>query len=198
MEQESKLNIILVGAGGHAKSCVDVIEQTGKYVIKGFLDVADRVGEEVLGYPILDTDENCAKYFSETTYFLITVGHVTRSDLRQKIYKKLSSTGAKFAKIVSPLAYVAKSATIGEGTIVMHHALINAEAVIEENCIVNSKALIEHDSKLKAHSHVSTGAIVNGGVEIGINSCIGSNATIIQGVKLPDASFIKAGERVHV
>ncbi len=197
MKQENKLDIILVGAGGHAKSCVDVIEQAGQYTIKGFLDVSARVGEKVLGYPILDTDDNCAQYLSETTHFLVTVGHVTRSELRQTIYNKISSYGAKFATIISPFAYVAKSATIGKGAIVMHHALVNAEAVIEENCIINSKALIEHDSKIKAHSHIATGAIVNGGAEIGINSFVGSNAIVIQGAILPDASFVKAGERVH-
>ena len=31
-------NIILIGAGGHATSCIDVIESTNKYKIVGLID----------------------------------------------------------------------------------------------------------------------------------------------------------------
>ena len=30
--------LILIGAGGHAKSCIDVIESTQKFKILGFID----------------------------------------------------------------------------------------------------------------------------------------------------------------
>jgi len=35
-------NIILLGAGGHCKSCIDVIEAEGKFTIVGILDVANK------------------------------------------------------------------------------------------------------------------------------------------------------------
>ena len=33
--------IILIGGGGHCKSCIDVIEQEGKYRIAGIVDMAE-------------------------------------------------------------------------------------------------------------------------------------------------------------
>ena len=37
-----KPKLILLGAGGHCKSCIDVIETEGKFTIAGILDVADK------------------------------------------------------------------------------------------------------------------------------------------------------------
>jgi hypothetical protein len=47
-----KPKIILVGGGGHCHSCIDVIEQEGKFEIAGIVD-AIKGGEKVLGYPVL-------------------------------------------------------------------------------------------------------------------------------------------------
>ena len=36
--KNEKKNIILIGAGGHATSCIDVIETTNKFKIIGLID----------------------------------------------------------------------------------------------------------------------------------------------------------------
>ena len=41
-----KKPIILIGGGGHCKSCIDVIEQEGKYRIVGILDLPEMLGKE--------------------------------------------------------------------------------------------------------------------------------------------------------
>ena len=44
--------IILVGAGGHARSCIDVIEQHGCFTVAGLVENDELINEDVLGYPI--------------------------------------------------------------------------------------------------------------------------------------------------
>lgn len=185
--------IILIGAGGHAESCIDVIEQEGKYKIEGLLDTKDKIGKEILGYKIIDCDENLSKYISDKTYFLISIAGSRATSLREKIYNKLLSANAKMATVISPLAYVSKHASVDEGTIIMHQALVNANSKIGKNCIINSKALVEHDVKIGFNCHISTGAVLNGEVEVNDNSFVGSNSTVVQCVKLPQNSFVKAG-----
>ena len=70
----------------------------------------------------------------------------------------LKEIGYKFPIIKSPIAYVSPSARIGEGSIIMHHAMVNSFSVIGNNCIINSKSLIEHDVKIGDHVHISTSA----------------------------------------
>ena len=61
--------LILIGAGGHAKSCIDVIENTKKYKILGLLDLPEKIGQKVLGYSVIDTDDHINQYIQKDTYF---------------------------------------------------------------------------------------------------------------------------------
>ena len=185
--------LILIGGGGHCKSCIDVIESENKFKIMGILDTKEKIGQKVLGYEIIGTDDDIEKYQKEDFYFLITLGQIKSADIRFKLFNKIEIMGGKIATVISPLAYVSKYATIDVGTIVLHHALINSNANVGKNCIINSKALIEHDSVIENHCHISTGAIVNGEVVVGEKTFVGSNSTIIQGTNILPNSFVKAG-----
>ena len=188
--------IVLIGGGGHCKSCIDVIEQEKKFEIKGILDIAEKVGEKILGYKIIGTDDDIEKFVNEGCCFLITVGQIQSANLRIKLFEKVKNAGGKFATVVSPRAYVSKHASVDEGTVVMHDALINADAKIGINCIINTKSLIEHKCIIKNDCHIAVGAVIAGEVEIGEESFIGANSTIVQCVKIPSKSFIKAGSLV--
>lgn len=188
--------ILLIGAGGHCKSCIDVIEQIGGWQIVGIVDRKGSGVTEVLGYPIIGCDDDLAELRKQYDYAFVTVGQIRSAGLKIKLFNQLKALGFKQPGLVSPLAYVSKHAQIGEGTIVMHHALINSAAKVGDNCIINTKALIEHDAIIEDHCHISTGAIINGGVVVGEQSFIGSHATTKQTITIPRRSFIKAGELV--
>lgn len=188
-----KEKIILIGGGGHAKSCIDVLEQENEFEIIGILDIKERIGQKVLGYQIIGTDDDIKKFAKENYTFLITLGQLDSAKPRIEIYNKLIEANAKIATVISPFAYVSKHATIGRGTIIMHGSIVNADACIGENCIINTKSLIEHDAKVASHCHISTGAIINGGVNIGTESFIGSNSVSKQYSTIEKNNFIKAG-----
>lgn len=185
--------LILVGGGGHCKSCIDVIEQEAQYEIAGILDKEELIGQKVLGYEIIGADDNMEKYTREGYTFLITVGHIKSSSLRERLSLKLQACNAKIAMIISPRAYVSKYADIGKGTIVMHDALVNVNASIGENCIINSKALIEHDAIIENFSHISTSAVINGGTIVKKGTFFGSNAVSKEHIETSINDFIKAG-----
>jgi len=186
-------DILIIGGGGHCKSVIDVIESTGKYKIYGIIDVKEKVGQKVLGYEIIGTEEDLEKYRNDVELAFIAIGFINSVELRIKIYNKLKQLNFKLPVIISPLAYVSKHSFIEEGTVVMHYAVINAGAKIGKNCIINTKALIEHDAIIEDFCHISTGAIINGGVIVGKYSFVGSNATTKQYIKIMENSFIKAG-----
>jgi sugar O-acyltransferase (sialic acid O-acetyltransferase NeuD family) len=184
-------NIILLGAGGHCKSVIDVIEQEGTYKIAGIIDKKELLGTKVLGYKVIACDDDLNILFKKYKYAIITVGQIQSNTIRVKLFKLLKDIGYTLPTIISPLAYVSKHSIIGEGTIVMHHALINAEATISKNCIINTKALVEHNSYIEEHCHISTSSVINGGVLVKANTFVGSNATSKEYIEI--GSFIKAG-----
>lgn len=184
--------IILIGGGGHCRSCIDVMEQEGKYNILGILDLKEKIGQEIFTYKIIGTDVDLKKLIKICRNFFITVGQLDSAGKRLSLYNKLKKLDVNLPVIISPYAYVSKHSLIGEGSIIMHSAQVNAGAKIGVNCIINSKALIEHDATIGNHCHVSTGAIVNGGVILGDRSFFGSSAVSKQYIKIPADSFIKA------
>lgn len=184
-------SIVLVGAGGHSRSVIDVIEQDGRYEIYGLVDVASNIGSKVLGYEVIAGDEELPQLFSRCANALVTVGHIENNTLRVRLYQTLKKIGYFLPVLVSPLAYVSKYAELGEGTVVMHHALVNTNAKVGRNCIINSKALVEHDVQVGDHCHISTASVLNGGVVVKENTFFGSNATSRQEAVLE--GFVKAG-----
>ena len=191
-----KKEIILIGGGGHCKSCIDVIEQEGEYQIKGIIDLPSELGKTVLDYKVIANDEEIVDFIKEGYSFLITIGHLGSPKLRTKLFNLVKENKGYLPVIVSPNAYISKHTKIDKGCIIMHNALINAATKIGENCIVNSKALIEHDVIIGKQTHISTGAIVNGNVEIGENCFIGSGTVIRNNSKLSSDIIIGAGSVV--
>ena len=189
-------DLILVGGGGHCISCIDVIEQTNEYEILGILDLPEKVGQTILNYPIIGVDDQIEELSKKCNNFIITVGQIQSSALRETIFRKVKQAGANLPVIKSPVAYVSKYVELAEGTIIMHNAIINANAKIGKCCIINSKALIEHEAVVGDFCHISTGAILNGQVKVG-NSCfIGSNTVVGNNLEICDKVVIAAGSQV--
>jgi sugar O-acyltransferase (sialic acid O-acetyltransferase NeuD family) len=188
-----KKSIILIGAGGHCRSVIDVIECIKEFDIKGLIDVTKNVGKKVFGYPIIGSDDQLPGIVKDNMLCLVTIGQDKLPDVRVRLFNHLIGLGANFASIISPLARVSPYASIGKGTIVLHHALVNAGTRIGDNCIINSGSLIEHDCRIEDHVHISTAAVVNGNVKVGKKSFIGSNSVLRQGIQIGENSVIGAG-----
>lgn len=191
-----KEDIILIGGGGHCRACIDVIEMDGRFAIRGIVDEKDALDPILTDYPLLGREQDIPALSQKCHYFLVTIGQIKFSEPRIRLFLLLKELGKTLPTIVSPRAHVSRLATIGEGTIIMHDALINAGASVGRNCIINTKALVEHDAIIEDHCHVSTAAIVNGAAVVRRCSFIGSNAVLRQEVVVGEESIVGAGVTV--
>lgn len=189
----SKPGLILIGAGGHAHACIDVIEQHGQYQIAGLVGTVEELHAQHLGYSVIATDSNLAELAKAYQYALIAVGQIRSAESRIRLYQQATEIGFQLPAIIAPTAHVSRHATIGAGTIVMHGAIVNAGARVGSNCIINTRALLEHDATVEDHCHISTGAILNGDVCIGTGSFVGSGCIIKEGVTLGKGCMVGMG-----
>jgi len=180
----TKPSLILIGAGGHARSCIDVIEQQGQYQIAGLIGMPDEVLAKHLGYVIIGTDSNLPELAKNYRYALITIGQIQTAEHRILLYQQALQFGFQLPIIIAPTAHVSRHAVLGAGTIVMHGAIVNAGAKVGNNCIINTLALLEHDAIVEDHCHISTSAILNGDVAVGAGSFVGSGSVIKEGVAI--------------
>lgn len=184
--------ILLIGAGGHCRSCIEVIESIDAYTVAGIVGRSEEVGQSVLGYPVVGTDSDLEVLRGICGRALVSIGQIKSAAVRIQAYQMLKSLDFEMPVIVSSSAVVSRHSALGDGTILMHGTIVNAGVRVGANTILNSRVLIEHDVQVGDNCHISTGAIVNGGTTIGSNCFIGSGAVIHQGITIGAGSVIGA------
>lgn len=187
--------LILIGGGGHCKSVIEAAESAG-YSILGVLDLSEEVGKAILSTKVVGTDDDIPVYVDKAE-FVITVGFIKNPALRISLYNKVKEAGGKLAKVIASTAHVSKYAEIGEGTVVLHQAFVNADAKVGCNVILNSFSNIEHDAVIGDHCHISTGAMVNGECKVGRNCFIGSQSVLANCIAVGDDIIVGAGSFVR-
>lgn len=190
--------LILVGGGGHCRSCIEIIEPTGHWVIAGIIDRPELLGTAVYGHPVIGVDDDLPTLANSGKFsFLVTVGQINSAARRKDLFEALFAHAGIFATIISGNSSVSSRSVIGAGFIVLQKAIVNCGARVGVNCIINSGALLEHDTLIGNHCHVATRAVLNGHVEIGDCCLIGSNATLLQGIFVCPGTIIGAGALVN-
>jgi len=189
-------DLVIIGAGGHARTCIDAIESTGDYRIVGLVGDVEQKGAQVFIYPVIGSDSDLEEISKKVKYAFIGVGQIYSSSARERLYNHAIKLGFKLPTIISRSADVSRYAILGAGSLVAPGAIVNAGAFVGLNSIINTRALVEHDCRVGNHCHVSTGAILNGNVSVGNRSFIGSGSVIKNGVCIGDNVFIRMSSTV--
>lgn len=163
--------VYILGAGGHAKTVIALLEQLGQPIAGAFDDNADRVGHAVLGVPVLGPIADFERHRSAPAF--VAVGdNAARKAIAQRF------AGTPWQTIVSPHAHVHSSARIGPGSIVFDVAVVQPDVRIGEHVIVNIAAGVGHDCIVGNYAHVGPHAALAGNVTVdeGAFLCINSSA----------------------
>lgn len=186
--------IILIGCGGHAKSIVDVIENSKKYEIVGFVNDFDF---EYRDYHVVGNDDDLQLiYDGGIKKAFICIGYIGEGKIRQSLYNYVKKIGFTIPNIIDNTAIVASDVRINEGVFIGKRAIINSNSEIKKMAIINSGAIVEHDSLIYDFTHVAVGAVICGNVTVYENCLVGANSTIIQGITISRNVKIGAGSIV--
>ena len=188
-----KKKIVLIGSGGHARSCIQVIEELEEFSISGLIGLPKEVNSEQFGYKVIGSDSDLPAIRKSIEHAVITVGQILNPEIRVNLFEKAEAAGFVLPTIISKSAQISSHTTIGKGCMIMNGVIINSGAQIGQNCIINTRALIEHDVVVGDHSHVSTGVIVNGATRIGSKTFIGSGSIIRNGLIIGDNCLVGMG-----
>lgn len=181
------MKLVLIGAGGYAKSVLDSIDYNS-YELIGFVD--ERLDKkEHLGFPILAHDLNEIKN-KEKYYYFIAIGDNAK---RKKWFDRLEKNSLEIINVIDKSAIVSKMATIGKGCFVGKMAIVNSCATIGDNTVINTKSLVEHGCTVGKHANISTNTTINGDVKVGEGTVLYSGVTVIGQRSVGDWSIVGAG-----
>lgn len=184
--------ILVLGAGGHAKVVIDIIETARAGTIVGILDDnPDKHGTEFFGYRVLGGRDALPGLLSEgPLHGIVAIGH---NRTRCELAAWFVQAGGQLFTVTHPAACIARTVRIGPGTVVMAGAVINPDASLGENVIVNTGALVDHDCVIGAHVHLAPSSTLCGGVSIGEGALVGVGAKVVPGVCIGKWTTLGAG-----
>jgi sugar O-acyltransferase (sialic acid O-acetyltransferase NeuD family) len=191
-------NIIIIGASGHAKVIVDIIERENKYRIEGFLDTYKQIGEKLFDYDILGTEDDLDHILTENNIYgcFIAIGdNYTRKVMAEKIIAL--NPRIKFINAIHPTAIIGKKVTLGQGIAIMPGVVINSDSNIGNFCILNTNSSLGHEGIMENYSSIASGVRSGGNLLLMECSAISIGATVIENITIENNSVIGAGALVN-
>lgn len=190
-------NIFIYGASGHSKMIVDIIHKNNDHKIIGFIDSYKPINEHIYGYNVLGDLTHLTDLITKYNIEGIIIG-IGDNYTRYQAYKNISKVAPnlEFVSAVHPNAVIAIDVKIPKGTVVMAHAVINADAKVGDFSILNTKSSLGHDSIMEDFSSLASGVITGGNVKIGFCSAICIRATLVQNVSIGKHTVIGAASLV--
>ena len=189
--------ILIIGASGHAKVIIDIIEQHDHYEIFGLIDTYKPIGTELGGYKILGNEYDILELMNSHDIYggIIAVGdNWKRLALHQAITKQTKKFN--FITAIHPKASIGKGVSVANGTVIMAGSVINCDAKVGAFCILNSISSLGHDSIMEDFSSLAPGVNVGGNAKIGYASAISMGANIIENIEIGIHTVVGAGATV--
>ncbi len=190
MGNEALTEVVIFGAGGHAKVVIETCIGTGfrPIVCLGESRWTDLVGVRV------EPETQAAHWRARgVRHAFVAIGN---NAVRECVAARVRELGFELCTIISQFSRVSPTARLGPGTVLMAGSIVQVEAEIGELGIVNTGASVDHECRLGRAVHVAPHATLCGNVVTGDRVWIGAGSTVIEGTTLADDVFIAAGSAV--
>jgi|AntAceMinimDraft_1070359.scaffolds.fasta_scaffold34204_2 hypothetical protein len=181
------MRFIIIGGGGFGLELYTYIAcdiQSGKLPKHCTIGVLDKVAN----CELMDRIPN-ANYLgweqefvpSEGDRALIAIGSAAG---RKRVYKIIQDRQIQLGTYIHPSAWVAPSATLGQGVIVSPNCVVSAFAEVSDNVAINVFCGVGHGAKVGKHSVMGPYSVINGGTVLGEGCFLGTRATLFPSVVL--------------
>jgi len=155
-------NLLILGAGQYGTVAKEIAESMNCFEKIDFLDDTYGLGEIEGNYheqsvgKLADLDKFAESY----TYAICAIGN---AELRQKLTAQITENGYRIPILVSPQAYVSKSAQLRNGDIIEPFAVVHANAAVGIATFVSAGAVVNHNSFVSDYCHINCNAVVMSG-----------------------------------
>lgn len=189
------MKTMIVGASGHGRVVLDILQQYAKTKVVAFIDDNKKLhGQEINGVPVLGGFSYIPRLIKDgVSSGIIAIGD---NKIRATFFERAKDLGLELINAVHPRATIAKTVRIGKGVVIMAGVVVNTGTKIEDDAVINTGAVVDHDNVIKKHAHVFPGAKLAGTVTVGEYSYIGTGASVINNINIGKYATVGAGAAV--
>ena len=168
-QRENRLNnnLLILGAGGYGHVVREIAEDSGIFDKIDFLDDSSPLAIGKFG--------DAEKFLKGYPNAVVALGN---AELRLGYIEKLRAAGFQIPAIISPRAYVSKSAKIGNGTIVEPFSAINANSEVGIGVLLRCGSVIDHNAKVGDFCYIDCGVVVKANNSVGFKMKIAANSVV--------------------
>ena len=180
--------LILGGPGNGAvvASAIDDANDRGadEWIVAGYLNDRMAPGEDIGGHPVLGKTREIGEFVSKGFYAINTILRIDGQQERIAMFESFALPEESLATVVHPSAYVASTAKLGPGVVIMPNVTVSPGVVFDKGCLIMVSATIGHDSWLGKYCHVAAQACVGARVKLGEGVHIGLNGTVKEDITI--------------
>ena len=187
--------MILMGAGGHARVCLEALQDDARHTVAGALS-QDGSGVAGLGVEMLGLETDLAEVVDRLgiNAAFIAIGD---NGARRRVAAMCLEAGLTLTVAVSRYSMLSRTAQVDAGAAILPGAVVNASTRIGIGSIVNTNASVDHDGSIGNYVHISPGVAIGGNVTIGDLAMIGTGARVLPGVTIGEGATVGAGAVVR-
>jgi UDP-perosamine 4-acetyltransferase len=186
----NKQQIVVVGAGGHAKVVLEAVQATQRFTVVGATDPAPEAAT-LLGVPIVGSDDVLPRLLASGIGCAVLA--LGENELRERLGARLQAMGFMLPAIVHPQAFIAPSARVADGAVVMARAVVGTDTTVGPFAIINTGAILDHDNVIGVAAHVAPGCSLAGWVKVGPRSLIGVGSAVRPKISIGADVIVGAG-----
>lgn len=193
---DSRTPLLLIGAGGHAKSVISTLVDSPEYRIAGLIDDNfASLPHQILGFPVLGGRDKLAAFKAQG----VNSVHVCVGDnlIRGQMSRWLRAEGFNVVSLRHASNFAGIGSQYGAGSFFHVYSLLGAECIAGEGCILQPYSDIGHETRIGNYVQFCPGIHTGGACDIDDYAFIGLGAVILPGIRIGRHAIVGANAVVR-
>lgn len=192
--------LLIIGGRGNGSVIAACIEDNRRrfndfeWEVAGFIN--DFESDSIDGYPILGGTKDISELAKKSFYFAWGIHLMQRNPFTEKFFNLLAIPVNRLATIIHKSAFIAASAEISPGVLIMNNCYISPRVKLGIGTMVKSNALIAHDVECGPLCHFAMGSITGAYTQLGVCADVAIGCVVLEKIRIGNYSFAGAGSLI--
>lgn len=183
--------IILAGNSITAEVLAAYLKKDSRYkVVAAAVDNEFLTSGGIDGVRSVGLNQLAATFPPGDAAVIMAMGYSNLNRGREAMFARLKKLGYSIEAYVHPDARVYTEHAIGEGSIILPSAVVEAHVRVGANTFIWCNATLAHHSSVAENCWIASGAVISGQANIARNTFVGVNATVVNKITVGEFNII--------